>query len=167
MRFAQEQHARLIDAVDHSVRGDAAHGVAQASKGREEVRHVYDVLGVASGLDDTRPADPGVDADASLQVLALAAAVDPIGLTRGSEVLHEGPVVPHHHDDGVLGDAEPVHLVDDLSDPRVDLDDALGDGSPVESLELLHIGSRHGEGEERPVVQEEGLVLLRKEAELL
>ena len=82
-----------------------------------------------------------------------------IGRASHAQILHEWSVVTHHDDDGIFGDAESVDLGHDLADPLIHLHDTLGDGAAIQRPELGHVGTHEGEREQRPVVEEEGLVL--------
>ena len=125
-----------------------------------------DVLGVRARLDDARPADVGVHADAAFENVGLAAAVDAVRYARDAGILHERAVVPHDDDDRVVSDAQSVHLGNDLADPLIDLDDALGDRAAVERPGLANVVGHEGERKQRPVVQEERLMLLGQRAKL-
>jgi hypothetical protein len=67
-------------------------------------------------------------------MLGFATAIDAVGLAAAVDVLHEWAVVAHDQYNRVLGDAKLVNLVEDFTDPAVDLCNRFGDWAAVQRL---------------------------------
>ena len=86
-----------------------------------------DAVDLGVRLHDTRPADDGRHAIAAFPVAVLLAAERRRAAVRPGERL--GAVVGRVDDDGVVGDAEIVELLQKLADLPVVLDHAVGIGA--------------------------------------
>ena len=93
-------------------------------EGRDEVLQRADVVDDAAGLDDAGPAHDARHAPAAFPVGVLLAAERRRAAVRPRQ--HFGAVVGGEDDDGVVGDAEVVELLEKLADVAVEFDHAVG-----------------------------------------
>ena len=65
------------------------------------------------------------------KVLTFAATINTVAGTGEAHVLSHGAVVAHGNDNGVVGDAKTLHLIDYLANPIVNFNDSFGPGTAV------------------------------------
>ncbi len=167
MGLADQHQRRLVDAVDQSVRRDLFRRAGEARDAREQVRDVHDVADDRVRLDHAGPAGERVDPHAAFGRVALAATEDHRRVARLRRVLGEVAVVAHDDDQRVVGDAELVHLVENIADPLVEELHLLDVVTAVRRRVLVVGGAGSGQRVQRPVLQEERLVLAGELAQLL
>ena len=121
-------------------------------QGREHVDVRDDAVEHRARLDLARPADEARHAPAAFPVGVLLAAERRVGAVRPGVVLRA--VVGRVHDDGVVGDAELVELVEHHADLLVVHDHAVAVGILPALAEVL-LGDVRAEVHGRRVVPEE------------